>query len=176
MVPAGMKNSRQRGTNVRLGLKLIVAILTLIAPAASYAGCDESRSEQSRKRQALEDYIDGFRKQPKETLSKYELSVIQAKRDYTRLETAIAICPFVERTYGVSNVWYSFSGDLYVLPHELSIPEANRISGEVCSREAKSKKLSIYFVDRLSVLKMNSLRDIEKLGDLEKSYLRVCQD
>lgn len=161
---------------MRPGLKLIVVILTLITPAASYAGCDESRSEQSRKRQDLEAYIDELRKQPKESLSKYDLSTIEAKRDYTRLETAIAVCPVAARTYGVSNVWYSFSGDLYILPHELSIPEANRISEEVCSRREKSKRLTMYFVDRLSVLKMNSLRDIERLGDLERSYLRVCQD
>lgn len=161
---------------MRPGLKLIVVVLAWITPAASYAGCDESRSEQSRKRQDLEAYIDELRKQPKESLSKYDLSTIEAKRDYTRLETAIAVCPTAARTYGVSNVWYSFSGDLYILPHELSIPEANRISEEICSRRDRSKRLTMYFVDRLSVLKMNSLRDIERLGDLERSYLRVCQD
>lgn len=161
---------------MRPGIRLLIATLTCVIPAASYAGCDESRVEQSRRKQELENYVDSLKQKPRENLHKYEISTVDGKRDYSRLENAISICPVAAKTYGVSNVWYSFTGDLYILPYELTIPEADRISKEICSNNKKSNKLAMYFVDRLSVIKMNSLSDIGRLGDLERSYFRICQD
>ena len=91
---------------MRLNLKLIIAVLTLIAPTASYASCRSSWSQQSLNRKVRESRINDLMKRPKESLDWVERSIIEEKMDYTPLDTAIATCETVENTRGVLDVWY----------------------------------------------------------------------